>query len=240
MDTGFCRAQTLQCLGRGRLRWRAAAALTFRGRKQYAISEEMQYPFRDKLPQLEQTGFWEHSPFFFFFFPALHKSFCLEGLSIYGNLEIPHLERKRSSSAALGERRGSKLLRGLQGRLVPKVPGIQLGCACQGFWAGRQDLHQLLPRHQLDSDTEDVESNRITNTIHSNARCSSKHRPRLAGCCVCISHLTFKLTAPPCHTQLSNRSRLQGWRHELELHGLQKCRSALQRGGSGPVLTVLS
>lgn len=83
-----------------RLWWRVAAAVTFWACKQYAIAEEMQYPLRGELPQLEQTGFLGTQPFFF---SALHKSFCLEGLSIYGNLEIPRLERKQSSSATLEE-----------------------------------------------------------------------------------------------------------------------------------------
>lgn len=47
--------------------------------------------------QLEQTGLLAHGRS-----SALHKSFCLEGaLSTYGNLEIPRLERKRSSSKGL-------------------------------------------------------------------------------------------------------------------------------------------
>lgn len=117
-----------------RLWWRVAAAVTFWACKQYAIAEEMQYPLRGELLQLEQTGFLGTQPFFFF--SALHKSFCLEGLSIYGNLEIPHLERKQSSSATLEEQWGEKLLLEFQGRLMqPRtgghLPGVQVIWMCQ-------------------------------------------------------------------------------------------------------------
>lgn len=112
------------------LRWRAAAAVTFWACKQYAIAEEMQYPLEANYRSWNKQAFWEHSRgAFFFFFSALHKSFCLKGLSIYGNLEIPHLERKQSSSATLEEQRGEKLPLASQGSSCsPAQVGTYLSC----------------------------------------------------------------------------------------------------------------
>ena len=62
-----------------------------------------------------------------------------------------------------------------------------------GSWAGRQDLCQLMLRHQLDSEAEDADSNWITNNIHSRLQVflqtltthGSLDSPTM-------SHLTFK------------------------------------------------